>query len=312
MNVYEWIFHIYLCIILLFFFCNLTLYHETHTLSFHTFRKYDIMALDALFMQSTVVYLGSPFIGRLSYFGLWTVINSVVISDVVHKSLCGFVILCSGMTQLKDMDVETLDKLPHCPLDGTCWCKAQIWLCGTLWLGPWINAGEVPAGTQALRDPLIRLRGTVCLDPGPCQLPPPGPSLSASLHRACHVARIPPTWNCPFWTFVPSEWLFSAQLWFVSTFLMTLIPLYSKLIGVSLRARTKPCPSFCSSLLFMLPGWEQRVRNSWVQVNLQSQCYICWQVSSAASQVSFPEVFMRSFITAPEHSQHLLRPYYVP
>lgn len=172
MNVYEWIFHIYLCIILLFFFfCNLTLYHETHTLSFHTFRKYDIMALDALFMQSTVIYLGSPFIGRLSYFGLWTVINSVVISDVVHKSLCGFVILCSGMTQLKDMDVETLDKLPHCPLDGTCWCKAQIWLCGTLWLGPWINAGEVPAGTQALRDPLIRLRGTVCLDPGPCSCP---------------------------------------------------------------------------------------------------------------------------------------------
>lgn len=38
-----------------------------------------------------------PLFGHLSYFGLWAIINNVVISSIVRKSLRAFLIISSGI-----------------------------------------------------------------------------------------------------------------------------------------------------------------------------------------------------------------------
>lgn len=49
-----------------------------------------------------------------------------MISNAGHKSLCTFLIVSLGITELKDTNVRTLDKLLNCPLDRACLCKTQI------------------------------------------------------------------------------------------------------------------------------------------------------------------------------------------
>lgn len=68
----------------------------------------------------------APLYGRLSYFGLWALLNNVVISSIVRTSLDAFLIISSGMAEMRDMGVGTLSRLAPCPLGGTCGCAAQI------------------------------------------------------------------------------------------------------------------------------------------------------------------------------------------
>lgn len=128
-------------------------------------------------------------IGHLSYFGLWANINNVVISHAGHKSLCTFLIISSGITELKDTHVEILDKLLNGSPARTCLYKTQIWSCRTLWLVP-LNQMELPAGAQGSSQLGLVLCGPFSISSlgghvlGPLALPAsstpcpcPGPSL---------------------------------------------------------------------------------------------------------------------------------------
>lgn len=86
---------------------------------------------------------------------------------------------------------------------------------------------------------------------------------------------------------------------------------YITLICISLRAKTKPCSSFCSPFLFTLSSREQRVLKSQVPVNLQSQCYTGGLVALRPVHL-FSEALMRWFVIAPEWSSHWWRACRVP
>lgn len=69
------------------------------------------------------------------------------------------------------------------------------------------------------------------------------------------------------------------------------IPLYVKLLCVSFRAETKPCPPFCSSFWFTPSGREQTViLDSWAPGSLQGRAYICRCLSRPPVKVLFQKV----------------------
>ena len=118
----------------------------------------------------------APLYGRLSYFGLWALINNVVISSIVRTSLRAFLIIPSGMAEMRDVGVGTLSGLAPCPLGGTCGCAAQIPLRRALWLVPWVMTGA-PVAAQTVRAPSLisagPRAGALSLARCPHQDPPP-------------------------------------------------------------------------------------------------------------------------------------------
>lgn len=183
------------------------------------------------------------------------------------------------------MNVRTLDKLPDGPLDL---CKTQIWSCWILQLVPlmpWralLVLRAFPSSALPFVDPplLLPWRSGLC--------PPPSTQLLL-LHRdrpspPCLPESHPPETILSRHPFHRHYSLLHSVCQYhpYNTFITS----YIKRICVSLRAKTKPCLSFCASFLFTLFSWEERVLSKWVWVD-QSKCYIGWLASLAAHQILF-------------------------